>query len=399
MKKNNNKNTPLKPYPLPVVILADVLLLAVSLSVFCYFHHIRSLWGMGSKNNTGMTAVENVPDAAGETAAVFDTVTEYPTDNGDFGASFPHVFLPYSTMSAENSVNLTDDTAIREYLTAEQLTAERNLDCYEQSYLGLYRSHDIFATSEKISTIIHYNDKTYDVTYYLYDVYIRNLENLFTVAVDDREPIEDLALASYEIESDDGTFLTSPALLAVNGDYIGNDNHVYFAIRNNTVMRDNSYIGADICVLYNDGTMETLSMRDFNRQEVMNRKPYQVWEFGPSLLDENGEAIQEFYDDYYDDNVLTSRHPRSSIGYYEPGHYCFIVVDGRSEESQGVRMFQLGEIYEQLGCRAAYNLDGGDSAQSLWNGEAHRTDEDRRLDGEDQRKLYDIVCIGEVTKK
>lgn len=399
MKKTNDKNSPRKPCPLPAVILADILLLAVSLSVFSYFHHIRSLWGIGSQEKAGMTAVEPAADPSGETAAVFDTVTEYPADTGDFGASFPHVFLPYSTVSSVNSVNLTEDTEIREYLAEEELTTERSLDFYRQSYLGLYRSHDIFATSEKISTIIHYDDKTYDVTYYLYDVYIRNLENLFTVAVDDREPIEDMALASYQIESGEGMFITSPAVLAVNGDYIGNENHVYFAVRNNVLIRDKSYIGADICVLYNDGTMETLSMREFNRQEVMRKNPYQVWEFGPALLDENGRAIQKFNGAYYDDNVLTSRHPRSSIGYYEPGHYCFIVVDGRSEESEGVRMFQLAEIYEQLGCREAYNFDGGDSAQSLWNGTAHRTDEARRLKGEEQRRLYDIVCIGEVTKK
>ena len=70
------------------------------------------------------------------------------------------------------------------------------------------------------------------------------------------------------------------------------------------------------------------------------------------------------------------------------------MVDGRSEESDGVRLFQLGEIYESIGCTAAYNFDGGDSAQSLWMGEKHRVDEERIQSG--QRKLYDAVMIGEV---
>ena len=71
-------------------------------------------------------------------------------------------------------------------------------------------------------------------------------------------------------------------------------------------------------------------------------------------------------------------------------------MDGRSEQSQGVRVIQLGWLFEELGCTVAYNLDGGDSALSYFNGEYHRTDEERALQGEDQRELYDIISIGEV---
>jgi len=374
------------------VITADFLLFCAALSLFCYFHHIRSLWSIGTGDKTDSITAETDSTLPSEDIPVSTDPMYDLTGDGDFPSP---VFLPYSASDAHNTVQLDDNDAILEYIETEGLPSMDSMDYIRRNYEGLYRSHDIYMTAEKIRTHIEYNSKTYEVSYYLYDVYIRNIENLFTSVVDDRIPIENHAKTPYAIQTPDGsTYKTSPALLALNGDYYGNENMVYFAVRNNQLLRNNKYIGADICVLYSDGTMETIGMRDFDRDEILAKNPWQVWEFGPSLLDENGKALTEFNENFYDDNVLTSRHPRSSIGYFEPGHYCFIVVDGRSEESDGVRLFQLGEIYEAIGCTAAYNFDGGDSAQSLWMGEKHRVDEERIQSG--QRKLYDAVMIGEV---
>ena len=381
-----------RPHPLWAVVTADILLFCIALSVFCYFHHIRSLWGLDAPKNSGTDTMETAPDPSAETVPVsaepvFDLIGE-----GDFPSP---VFLPYSTVSSVNTVSLTDDSDIREYITASGLPELDSMDYVRSNYVGLYRSHDIFMTAQKVRTEIFYNNKEYEVAYYLYDVYIRNIENLFTSVVDDRIPIEEHAEAAYVIKDSEGvTHRTSPAVLALNGDYYGNENMVYFAVRNGRLLRDDNNIGADICILYSDGTMETCDARGFDRDAILAKNPWQIWEFGPSLLDENGEALTKFNENYYDDNVITSRHPRSSIGYFEPGHYCFIVVDGRSDESDGVRLFQLGEIFESLGCTTAYNFDGGDSAQSLWMGEKHRVDEERIQSG--QRKLYDAVMIGET---
>ncbi|MBQ8368759.1 MAG: phosphodiester glycosidase family protein [Clostridia bacterium] len=381
-----------KPYPIWAVVTADFLLFCAALSVFCYFHHIRSLWGLGFPKSGDVQETAEVSADVPETLPVSADPVYDLTAEGDFPSP---VFLPYSTVSSVNTVSLTDDSDIREYITASELPTLDSMDYLRSNYVGLYRSHDIYMTAQKIRTEIFYNSKEYEVAYYLYDVYIRNIENLFTSVVDDRIPIEEHAEASYVIKDSEGvTYRTDPAILALNGDYYGNDNMVYFAVRNSRLLRDTNHIGADICVLYSDGTMETYDAREFDRDAILAKNPWQVWEFGPSLLDENGEALTKFNENYYDDNVLSSRHPRSSIGYFEPGHYCFIVVDGRSDESDGVRLFQLGEIYESLGCTAAYNFDGGDSAQSLWMGEKHRVDEERIQSG--QRKLYDAVMIGET---
>ena len=142
--------------------------------------------------------------------------------------------------------------------------------------------------------------------------------------------------------------------------------------------------------------METVSPKEYDLDAIAAKAPYQIWEFGPSLLDKNGRALatEDFDPSSYDSHVIDSRNPRCGVGYFEPGHYCFVMVDGRSSDSDGMRMFQLADVFESLGCTLAYNMDGGDSAQAYFNGSVIRKDEERN----EQRDLYDIICIGEVKK-
>ena len=68
-------------------------------------------------------------------------------------------------------------------------------------------------------------------------------------------------------------------------------------------------------------------------------------------------------------SLSSGAHPRSAVGYFEPGHYCFIVVDGRQDHSHGLTISELAKVFEELGCKAAYNLDGGATAVMLFNNE------------------------------
>lgn len=89
---------------------------------------------------------------------------------------------------------------------------------------------------------------------------------------------------------------------------------------------------------------------------LMENGAWQSWIFGPSLLDEDGKAKTDFLTW----NYIMESHPRTAIGYYEPGHYCLLVVDGRQKNySRGMFLEEMAKLFESLGCRAAYNLDGG----------------------------------------
>ncbi|MGN0189931.1 MAG: phosphodiester glycosidase family protein [Candidatus Cryptobacteroides sp.] len=58
-------------------------------------------------------------------------------------------------------------------------------------------------------------------------------------------------------------------------------------------------------------------------------------------------------------------YPRCSVGYTTDGKVYFLVVDGRTDKSEGLCYADMSEIFVSLGCDRAANLDGGGSAQLL----------------------------------
>ncbi len=152
---------------------------------------------------------------------------------------------------------------------------------------------------------------------------------------------------------------TYDSLLALSGDYCSPKYPSYVVI-NGEVAYDSKKYKRDLCVLYKDGTMETYDPKEIDPAAIQARDPWITWNFGPSLLDENGEPKTKFNLP----DTIASRNPRSAIGYYEPGHYCFVLVDGRQKGySYGLSIEELATLMHELGCVAAYNLDGGISAQ------------------------------------
>ena len=112
--------------------------------------------------------------------------------------------------------------------------------------------------------------------------------------------------------------------------------------------------------------METFLAGEYTAEEIFAEEPYQCWQFGPALLEEDGRPRAWF-------NIaeeLLGAHPRTAIGYFEPGHYCFVVVDGRRPgHSSGADMHALAQIMSDLGCLSAYNLDGGACSMMVFQGE------------------------------
>ena len=210
-----------------------------------------------------------------------------------------------------------------------------------------------------ISIKVYHETGTYSkrITYYVADIYVADVTSIRTAAAQNDFGMR-YERRVKEIAADAG------AILAIDGDTY---THVEksFVIRNGVLYRDTPIKDTDICVLYRDGTMETKKWGTFTAQEIIDSDPWQVWGFGPALLDENGNAISI-------DHRLSGHNPRAAIGYYEPGHYCFVIVDGqrgkKDSGSDGIRLSAFSELMADLGCKAAYNLDGGDSAQMYWNG-------------------------------
>ncbi len=190
---------------------------------------------------------------------------------------------------------------------------------------------------------------------------------------------------------------SSQAILAMSGDSANNLNKGWVII-NGEIMRDGTKSvnrTRDLGILYRTGEMVTLSAKEFDSQKIKEEAErgdiWQLFLFGPMLLDEEGHAMTKF------NSNVGPVNPRSVIGYYEPGHYCLVQVDGRQTKSKlepgkknkGVTLKSLSLFMEELGCKAAYNLDGGKTSQLYFNGQTISTPQGGG------RKLGDIVLVKE----
>lgn len=90
-------------------------------------------------------------------------------------------------------------------------------------------------------------------------------------------------------------------------------------------------------------------------------KPFWVTSFGPTLIENYQTAVK------YDKNEQV--HPRTAIGQTDkPNEFLIVVVDGRSNSSRGVTLYELANIFKEKGVRVAYNLDGGGSSTLVFKG-------------------------------
>lgn len=98
--------------------------------------------------------------------------------------------------------------------------------------------------------------------------------------------------------------------------------------------------------------------------------------FGPILV-RNGIATE------IKDN---SRHPRTAIGQLDKNRYIIVVAEGRLKNADGLTLNELQKIFLDLGCQAAYNLDGGGSSTLYFKGQIVNTPSDGQ-----ERAIADMI--------
>lgn len=75
---------------------------------------------------------------------------------------------------------------------------------------------------------------------------------------------------------------------------------------------------------------------------------------------------------------LSNGDPRTAVGYTAGKHVLIFVADGRSAVSSGVSLTELADIFVNLGCVEALNLDGGGSTQMSLGGSFINTPSENR---------------------
>ena len=314
-----------RPLPVWVVVTIDVLVFGVALCTFALFHHVipRNVEAVGISSSRESMAAQPIATAQVQPeSSVLPETTELPAATD----------APVET-AAPDPVGYFGTKYADKFTGGE---VSQDLWHYQSANLNISNS-----TMEYCGTDV-----------YVSDIYVRDISSFATAFAKDRygrnysEDIKDMAVRAN-------------AIVSINGDYYGNSDDGAI-IRNGTLYREDSYVDCDMCVLYWDGTMKTFPQGQFDARAELYAGAYQSWAFGPMLLDANGQAMTSF------NSKVNPENPRTAIGYFEPGHYCFVVVDGRTKKSEGITTQELSALMASLGCKVAYNLDGGKTSQMYW---------------------------------
>ena len=381
-------NHPKRKLRLFLHFFADLLIIGVIALVFCLYYFLlpREQESLGIK-------IENpyAKDAtqAQTTPAATEAPTEAPTE--------PDTTVASVDMSTEADASRPDETPAETEIPVvttpepteppttakprknipQYMWTEKFEDHFSEEVVVTDHSYSGPTVSIDIQTFTKENKGKTTLTYYIADIYVADISCFRTALAGDTYGV------GFQESVLDMT-VRNGGIVGINGDFYGYQKSG-LVIRNGELYR-NDETDSDICVLFYDGTMEVYGP-NYDIQELIAKGAYQAWTFGPSLLDADGHAVSEVNAGGY----LQKNHPRTALGYIEPGHYCFAVFDGRqSGYSNGIKFTEMAYIMESFGCTAAYNLDGGKTSAMVFNGSVY----DRPVDG--GRNLSDALLIREA---
>lgn len=332
---------PIKKLKVSTLVIIDLLCICLGFGLFCLFHFVIDftddpepvdLTAHTVQTEPVYAAAVPAPEESTEPEPNIETVpaqTAEPVQNtaGMFGEKFAEMFTAGEVIQDENS----------------------------------YKSENINVT------VSHYREN--GVIYSIAEIYIRDLKYFKTAFGGEgfkkhTEALTELADRHH-------------AVIAISGDHYG-ARAKGVVVRNGILYRNTKF--EDLAILTNDGELITMPASKYDPDSLSEYGAWQVWCFGPELLD-NGNVKTKF------NSSVTRANPRTAIGCVEPGHYFFVVIDGRIEDSKGLTMEQLSQLFYDLGCTSAYNLDGGQTSGFCWEGNL--------LSYPYGRPVWDMIYIGE----
>ncbi|MBQ8921800.1 MAG: phosphodiester glycosidase family protein [Oscillospiraceae bacterium] len=416
-----------KPLPLWALIPLDAALVASSLLTFAYFHHVRKTVTKPdedlleyidhlNQNSLGnaTVSIQEVTDVTTSTTAqtaqsgdVTDVTTGDGTTDGTAttapqgsqtpgtGSSANQGGQPGTSGNGGNPGGTTSVTTTPRTTTVTTTTGPQ----YDLSGFGAkwptlfslgnevevtdtsYRSHNIY---------INITSQSYaGSNCHIADIYLRSTDAFKYAFAQDGDPN---TYANGLVTGLQENMITmcdrTNAILAINGDFMGGRQYGY-VIRDGYPWRTEPW--GDVAALYSDGVVETFSKSEFDVYAAFDRGIKHSFAFGPALV-RNG-AVQSGFTAKH----LTGKEPRSGFGYYEPGHYCFVAVDGRDMGgSAGMTAEEFAQYFGTLGCYQAFNLDGGKTSQLVFMGNVVNYPDGYNGKASSLRGMSDIYYIGEA---
>lgn len=274
----------------------------------------------------------------------------------------------------------TTSTSPQEVQTTQQAT-QPNATIEETSSVeeGLVTENSY--QDENIQITIE-TKQTENTTYYVADIQVSDISYLKT-AFANATYGRNIKQKTSEMAEENA------AVLAINGDYYGFRDEGY-VIRNGMMYRNTvktSGTDEDL-VIDSEGNFSIINESEISAEKLLAQGAWQVLSFGPALVENSEIAVEENTEV---DQAKTSN-PRTAIGQVSELHYKIIVSDGRTDESEGLTLYELAELFQEEGCTVAYNLDGGGSSTMVFNGQIINKPTTGKTISE--RSVSDIVYFG-----
>ncbi|MBQ8159303.1 MAG: phosphodiester glycosidase family protein [Clostridia bacterium] len=257
-----------------------------------------------------------------------------------------------------------------------------------------YQNHEeglwIYLSSTERVEITRNQTTSPKMTWYVADIVCRRGTTLFTRSWNEKKPGKTQGLPQDIAQRDHVVF-------AMSGDFysyrVKHDRYPGVIIRDGSAIYKKTYSkyvravpNLDTIAFFPSGKAEVNESHEVSAKEYLSRGAETVLAFGPVLL-RNGEIPDLSYKDF------THLEPRLCLGIVEDGHYIALLVEGRKTHSDGATLQTCAQILQDLGCDAALNLDGGNTAAMLFLSESVQLSNSGGVDVND-RPIPDIIGVG-----
>lgn len=311
-----------------------------------------------------------------------DTGVDLPTDTVDQTTG--------ETTAEETSAEVTTDEATTEPET-EPPVEPKDPDGKQnyREYNGrTFASNETFVgeyKTDRVSVGVS-NVREGDISYYICDIKVKSAKDFHTAFANNS--IAGRAYTSKIAQSVGAGF-------AVNGDFCG-FRPTGIIIREGGLYRDKKSDNWDLCYMNKYGDLITCKNDKESGKALVNGGAWQSWCFGPTLV-ENYRALKNSEFNTPDlSRKDWAREPRTAICQVDELHYIILVVDAKRVPNGlgawntvgGMNFDELAATCESLGCKTAYNLDGGGSATLYLNGKVAN-----EPSGNGERQISDIIYL------
>jgi|GEM_PF-5702380 len=202
---------------------------------------------------------------------------------------------------------------------------------------------------------------------------------------------------------------TSKLVFAVNGDYYldrakSNKINAGNIIRRGEIVYTynagyrKKFPNLDTLAIRNNGTFDVYAAGEISAEELLAQAEpddpefvHDALSFGPYLIRDGAIRLE-------DGTAAENLDPRCAYGMIEPGHFHFVMVEGKMPANkgnqQGMNLWEVAVLMKARGCTVAMNVDGGSTAVMIFMGtKLNRTGKAKSLGS--PRNQHELFGIGE----